>query len=466
MKGALYPGTTSGSGGTGTVTSVGLTAPAEIAVAGSPVTTAGTLALTWASAAQNAVFAGPFGSAGTPAFRVLVAGDIPSLDAAKIATGTLATARLGTGGTANTVLHGNQVFSAVSLSADVTGSLALSSIATIADQTLLGNVSGSTAAPIALTKAQTLTFLGTIGVANGGIGQTTFTKGDLLVAPGGASLNKLGVGTDGFVFTADAASTNGVKWAAAAGGISGLTSGRVTLSTGATTIGDDAAFLFSSASSVGTLTLGNAANGIVKGGAKLILQTTSNANIELTPNGTGNVDVTAGQLLIGVGTTSNPGIAFRGDVDSGFYQSTSNEVRCISGGLLQWYCDQSFAMFVNSNRLRPLSNDTVQLGDTDTRWKDIYGRHVTANVRTVTGNTTFDRTYQIIIVNAAGATTQTLPSAVTALTSCGNSDVYTIKNRGAGTVTVAATAGTVEVTTITTGQAYTYYSDGTNWYVR
>lgn len=112
----------------GTVTSVALTAPAEISVAGSPVTTSGTLALTWASAAQNAVFAGPSASSGTPAFRALVAGDIPSLDAGKITTGTFAAARLGSGASATTVLHGNQTFAAVSLSADVTGNLPVTNL--------------------------------------------------------------------------------------------------------------------------------------------------------------------------------------------------------------------------------------------------------------------------------------------------------------------------------------------------
>lgn len=55
-----------------------------------------------------------------------------------------------------------------------------------------------------------------VSAANGGTGQSTYTKGDMLAAPGGATLNKVAVGTDGFVWTADAASTNGVKWAAAA----------------------------------------------------------------------------------------------------------------------------------------------------------------------------------------------------------------------------------------------------------
>ncbi len=62
----------------GTVTSVALTAPAEFAVAGSPVTTSGTLAVTKANQTANTVWAGPAsGAAAQPAFRALVAKDVP-----------------------------------------------------------------------------------------------------------------------------------------------------------------------------------------------------------------------------------------------------------------------------------------------------------------------------------------------------------------------------------------------------
>ncbi|MBL7853516.1 MAG: hypothetical protein JNL17_03930 [Cyclobacteriaceae bacterium] len=92
--------TWSPAGGTGTVTSVGLSLPSLFSVTGSPVTTTGTLTATLASQAANSVFAAPSGAAGAPTFRTLVAADIPNLDAGKITTGTLPIARGGTGLTA------------------------------------------------------------------------------------------------------------------------------------------------------------------------------------------------------------------------------------------------------------------------------------------------------------------------------------------------------------------------------
>jgi hypothetical protein len=63
----------------GTVTSVGLTMPAEFAVGGSPITTSGTLAVTKATQAPNQVYAGPTtGAAAAPAFRALAQADMPT----------------------------------------------------------------------------------------------------------------------------------------------------------------------------------------------------------------------------------------------------------------------------------------------------------------------------------------------------------------------------------------------------
>src|ERR1043165_5929303 len=98
--------------GAGTVTSVGLSLPNIFSTSGTPVTGAGTLTGTLATQNANLVFSGPTtGSAATPTFRSLVAADIPGLDAAKVATGTLATARLGSGSaSSSTFLRGDSTW--------------------------------------------------------------------------------------------------------------------------------------------------------------------------------------------------------------------------------------------------------------------------------------------------------------------------------------------------------------------
>jgi len=77
---------TGGDGGSGgTVTSVGLSLPALFAVTGSPVTTSGTLSATLAAQSANLVWAGPAtGAPAAPAFRSLVAGDIPTILAGQV----------------------------------------------------------------------------------------------------------------------------------------------------------------------------------------------------------------------------------------------------------------------------------------------------------------------------------------------------------------------------------------------
>lgn len=62
----------------GTVSSVGLSLPGEFTVSGSPVTGSGTLSVSKANQAANAIYAGPAsGSAGVPAFRAIVSADLP-----------------------------------------------------------------------------------------------------------------------------------------------------------------------------------------------------------------------------------------------------------------------------------------------------------------------------------------------------------------------------------------------------
>lgn len=81
-----------GGGGSGTVTSVAQTVPPEFAVAGSPITGAGTLAISKATQAANQVWAGPTtGGAAAPTFRALGAADLPAATTAAQGAAVLAT---------------------------------------------------------------------------------------------------------------------------------------------------------------------------------------------------------------------------------------------------------------------------------------------------------------------------------------------------------------------------------------
>lgn len=94
--------------GSGSVTSVALSAPAEFSVTGSPVTGSGTLTFSKASQTANYFWAAPNGAGGAPVFRAIVAADIPTLNqnTTGTAAGLSATLAVGSGGTGATTLSG------------------------------------------------------------------------------------------------------------------------------------------------------------------------------------------------------------------------------------------------------------------------------------------------------------------------------------------------------------------------
>ena len=96
--------------GSGTVSSVDFAVPAQFSIAGTPLTSSGTITLGWQSNTQNLVLATPNGAAGQPTFRSLVANDIPNLDASKITTGILPLSRGGSGSSL-TATNGGIVYS-------------------------------------------------------------------------------------------------------------------------------------------------------------------------------------------------------------------------------------------------------------------------------------------------------------------------------------------------------------------
>lgn len=178
--------------GSGTVTSVALTAPAFLSVAGSPITTSGTLAISLANQNANLVFAGPSsGGAAAPTFRSLVVADVPTLN--QNTTGT-----------------------AANITASSNSTLTTLSALSLPGSQVTGNISGNAA-----------NVTGTVAIANGGTGQVTAaaafgalspltTKGDILVFS--TLSTRLPVGTDGQVLSADSTQTTGLKWVAAAAG--------------------------------------------------------------------------------------------------------------------------------------------------------------------------------------------------------------------------------------------------------
>lgn len=72
-------GVTIGPVSTGTVTSIGLTAPVQFSVSNSPVSGSGNLGLTWVNQTANRILAGPTsGGSAAPTFRALVGADLPN----------------------------------------------------------------------------------------------------------------------------------------------------------------------------------------------------------------------------------------------------------------------------------------------------------------------------------------------------------------------------------------------------
>lgn len=89
--------------GSGTVTSVALSAPSIFSVSGSPVTSTGTLALTFASGqTANQILASPSGSSGAVSLRALTVTDLPAVPLSSGVSGTLPVANGGTGVTSST----------------------------------------------------------------------------------------------------------------------------------------------------------------------------------------------------------------------------------------------------------------------------------------------------------------------------------------------------------------------------
>ena len=154
--------------GSGTVTSVGLSMPSIFSVSGSPVTTSGTLTAALATQLANLIFAGPTtGAAATPTFRALDLADFSAnlLTFAKLQQGSArsvvgvagnATANLASiQGTTNQVLRINTLGTALAF-----GNIVPAAITVVANNTVLGNISGANQNAQELTVTNLYTLLG------------------------------------------------------------------------------------------------------------------------------------------------------------------------------------------------------------------------------------------------------------------------------------------------------------------
>jgi len=274
-----YALTTDGSGntawtivaGTGTVTSVGLSLPGIITVSGSPVTVTGTLTGTLATQTANTVWAGPTsGGVVAPTFRALVGADLPNPTSGSLGgvqsiaavshqwististsgvpslsqpaftdiSGSVAAAQLPNpssstlGGVESLAAVTSKWINTISTSGvpsatqpaftDISGNATLSQLPSIGNNSVLGNNSGGSAIPSALTASQVLDMIAS-------------TQGDILYR--NASVwTVLAPGTSGYILSTGGPAAN-PSWINPTNGgtVTTITAGTgITLSSGAT----------------------------------------------------------------------------------------------------------------------------------------------------------------------------------------------------------------------------------------
>lgn len=296
-----------GSSGTGTVTSVGLSMPADFTVTNSPVTTSGTLIAARNNQVANTVFAGPStGSPNAPTYRALVGADLPPPSASTL--GGVNSAAAVTHQWVNSISTAGLPALSQPAFSDISGNVAISQGGTgqttqqAAIDALTGTQSageylrsdGTHATLSAIQAADVPTLnqnttgtasnvTGTVAIAHGGTGQTTQQ----------AAINALtGTQSSGKYLRSDG--TNASLASIVAADVPTLNQNTTGTAANITATSNSTLTTLGSLSLPGTQVTGN-----IAGNAANVTGTVAVAN-----GGTGQTSYTNGQLLIG-NTTGN-----------------------------------------------------------------------------------------------------------------------------------------------------------------
>jgi hypothetical protein len=498
-------GTVTSVGGTGTVS--GLTLTGTVTSSGN-LTLGGTLSVTGAdfgSQIANTVFAAPNGVGGNPSFRALVASDIPtlnqnttgtasnvtgtvavanggtgattaanartnlglvigtdvlapngsgasltSLNAGNISSGTLAVARGGTGQTSYTdgqLLIGNSTGNTLSKATLTAGSgititngagsititATTGGTGTVTSVGVSGGTTGLTTSGGPITGAGTITLAGTLGVANGGTGATTLTG--ILKGNGTSAFTAAVAGTDYVLpngnITGTAANVTGVV--AAANGGTGQSS---------YTVGD--ILYASTTTALSKLTAVATGSALISGGAgaaaswgKIGLTTHITGTLPAANGGTGFASYTLGDILYASGTSAVSKLAGNTAATKQFLSQTGTGT--VSAAPV-WSAVSKSDVGLGSVENTALSTwagstNVTTLGTVDT---GTWNATTISVAKGGTGQTTYTNG-QLLIGNTTGNT-------LTKATLTAGSGI-TITN-GAGSITIASTAGGGTVTNV------------------